>query len=209
MAEDQRSSDRTFEIVEVIVLAMVAIATAFSGYQGTKWGGQQALLYGQASTTRFQADAASTLGGQTLIADASFFTAWLQAHAAGDTQLEALFEKRFTPEYKAAFDEWLDTDPFHDPNAPPGPGAMPGFTNPDMAEAAQLNAQASADFAEGTTARETANTYIRNTVLFASVLFFVAIAQRFKIRRVRMSANAIAVVLLTLALASMLSLPRI
>ena len=79
---------KTFEIIEVVVLAIVAIATAWSGYQATKWDGQQSLLYGQASRDRFQADAASTYGGQLLSADASFFTAWLQAHSTNDSALQ-------------------------------------------------------------------------------------------------------------------------
>jgi hypothetical protein len=48
------------EIVEVIVLALVAIATAWSGYQAAKWDGRQSLLYGTASIDRFKADAAAT-----------------------------------------------------------------------------------------------------------------------------------------------------
>lgn len=35
---------------------------------------------------------------------------------------------------------------------------------------------------DGTAARDTAERYLRDTVLFASVLFLVAIAQRFKVR---------------------------
>ena len=197
------------EILEVALLAVVAIATAYSGFQGAKWGGEQARLYGLASTTRFEAEAASTLGGQQLIADSSVFTAWLQAHDAGDEQLQVLLEKRFSPAYADAFDEWVLTDPFSDPDAPAGPGYMPGFANPAMTKAEQLNAQAQADFASGTTARETANQYVRNTVLFASVLFFVAIAQRFRLRGVRMGANALALVLLVYTLREVLVLPRI
>ena len=112
------------------MLAIVAIATAFSGYQGTQWGGEQARLYGLASSTRFEAEAASTLGGQELVADSSFFTAWLQAHEADDRQLEAMLEGRFTPEYADAFDDWLATDPFTNPDAPPGPRVMPGYREP-------------------------------------------------------------------------------
>lgn len=197
------------EITEAVVLAMVAIATAWSGFQGTKWGGQQALLYGQASSTRFQADAASTLGGQKLVGDSAIFTAWLQARAAHDRQLEDQLEQRFTPDYAAAFEEWLRTDPFTTADSVPGPALMPSYNNPDLAEADQLNAQASALFEEGTTARETANRYIRATVLFASVLFFVAVAQRFKQAGVRRAANLIAVGLLLYSLTVVVVLPRI
>ena len=206
--DDRRHPFDKIELLEVTVLALVAIATAWSGYQATQWGGRQAVLYGQASTTRFAADAASTLGGQFLVADATVFTAWLQAHAAGDAQLEAVLVRRFTPEYRTAFEAWLKTDPFTDPSAPAGPGHMPGFTQPDLEQAKALNAQASALFAEGTTARETANKYVRDTVLFATVLFLIAVAQRFKERRIRIAANALALALLTYSLVSLVILPR-
>jgi hypothetical protein len=207
--EPQARWEKVLEIAEVAVLAIVAIATAYSGYQGTQWGGEQARLYGLASTTRFEADAASTLGGQQLVADASFFTAWLQAHSAGDAKLESMLVARFTPEYADAFQAWLATNPFSNPDAPAGPGYMPGFANPSMTKAAQLNDQASVYFAAGTIARETANKYVRQTVLFASVLFLVAIAQRFRLRGVRIAANALAFALLLYTLYGVERLPRI
>jgi hypothetical protein len=207
-AADEHPRVDRFEIVEVLILAFVAIATAWSGYQATQWGGRQATLYGQASTTRFLADAASTRGGQILIADATFFTAWLQARSAGDARLQADLVQRFSPEYQTAFHEWLQTDPFHDPAAPAGPGYVPGFSQPDLVQADQLNGQASALFAQGTEARETANKYVRDTVLFASVLFVTGVAQRFKDRRVKRWAIALAVVLLTFTLTTVVTLPR-
>jgi len=199
---------RWVEIIELSVLALVAIATAWSGYQATTWGGRQSELYGQASATRFEADAASTLGGQELAADASIFTAWLQARDAGNRSLRTELERRFTPDYSAAFEDWLGTDPFTSADAPPGPAAMPGYTNPGLAEAAQLNTQAAADFADGTTARETANAYARDTVLLATVIFFVVMAQRFTRRGIRLGANAIALGLLIFTLASLATLSR-
>jgi hypothetical protein len=205
--DEGRTFDR-IEIVEVAVLALVAIATAWSGYQGTQWGGRQAMLYGQASTTRFAADAASTRGGQFLVADSSIFTAWLQARAAGDPQLQSVLVRRFSPEYRTAFAAWLRTDPFTDPSAPAGPGYMPGFSQPDLQQAKALNDQASALFAEGTASRETANKYLRDTVLFATVLFLIAVAQRFRERRIRIWANALALSLLTYSLISVVILPR-
>ncbi len=205
----QQRWEKVVEILEVSALAIVAIATAFSGYQGTQWGGEQARLYGLASSTRFEAEAASTLGGQELVADSAFLTAWLQAHQADDRQLQAMLERRFTPDYADAFRDWLATDPFTNPDAPPGPVAMPGYSNPSMAKAAKLNAQASAYFAAGTDARENANKYVRETVLFASVLFVIAIAQRFQLRGVRIGANALALALLAYTVYGIGSLPRI
>ena len=210
MEAEPRARWETFiEIAEVTVLAIVAIATAWSGYQATQWGGQQTVLYGQASSARFQADALSTLGGQQLVADASMFTAWLVARQAGDAELQGQLVRRFSSDYAKAFQEWLQTDPFNDPTAPAGPGYMPGFTNPNLEAAKGLNAQASAMFAEGTESRATANKYVRDTVLFASVLFCIALAQRFKIQGVRIGANALALVLLLYTLSTLVVLPRV
>jgi hypothetical protein len=200
---------RVLEVVEIIVLAVVAVATAWSGYQAARWDGRQTVLYGQANRDRFAADAASTHGGQELVANVGLFTAWLQAHSAGDVQLQQVLERRMTTDYRIAFNAWLATDPFTNELAPPGPYAMPEYKNPDVAAAAQLNAQASATFDEGTKARETGEKYIRNTVIFAVVLFIVAIAQRIQDRFLRLATNGIGIVLLAFALVSSATLDRI
>ena len=191
------------EVVEVIVLALVAIATAWSGYQAAKWDGRQSLLYGTASTDRFKADAASTAGGQELVADASLFTAWLQATAAHDSTLAALYVRRFTPHYRAAFQAWLKTDPLTNSAAPAGPAYMPQYRNPDLVAAAQLNNRAAAAFGQGNTARANSDDYVRVTVLF-----LVAIAQRFKIRNIRVATTSVAFVLLVFTALSVAQLPR-
>ena len=145
---------RLIDFGEVVILALVAVATAYSGFQATKWDGRQSLLYGQASRDRFQADAQSTAAGQEVLVNASVFTTWLQAHSAGNAALETQLEDRFTSDYRAAFDAWLALDPFANPSAPPGPTMVPAYHNPFQAKADQLNATASRTFDEGTN-RET------------------------------------------------------
>ena len=205
----KRRWEEVAEVLEVLVLAIAAIATAWSGYQAARGDGHQSVLYGQSSRDRFAADAASTLGGQQLVADSAMFTGWLQARAANNPQLQAAFVRRFTPEYRSAFEAWLKTDPFTNPAAPAGPGYMPQYRNPNLEEAKRLNNQASAAFAEGTEARETADKYVRMTVLFALVLFLVAAGQRFRVRGVRIGAMAVAVGLLVYALYTDSALPRL
>ena len=75
----------------MLVLALAAIATAWSGFQASEWDDRRALMYGQASTERFEANAASTLGGQQLVADSAMFNSWLEARAAGNAELEMVF----------------------------------------------------------------------------------------------------------------------
>ena len=205
----KRPWEEVIEIAEVILLAVVAIATAWSGYQAAQWDGRQALLYGEATKTRFEADTASTRGGQVLLGDSSNFEAWLEAQDRGSTRLAALFVRRFTPPYRAAFEAWLKTDPLTSAHAPPGPAYMPQYRNPLFASAARLNDKATGYFEAGTEARDTADKYVRDSVLFASVLFLIAIAQRFKVRGARITANTAALCLLVFTVGTLVVLPRI
>ena len=56
---------------------------------------------------------------------------------------------------------------------------------------------------------ETADRYVRLTVLFATVLFLVAISQRFTYRAVRLAATSLAGALMILALIGVITLPRL
>jgi hypothetical protein len=196
------------EVIEVLVLAVAAIATAWSGFQASEWDERQSILYGQATAQRFSASEAFTLGGQELVADSAMFTGWLQARAQGDTRLEMIFVRRFTPDYREAFDAWLKTDPFNNPSAAPGPPHMAEYQNQQLKKADQLNADAAARFTEGSRAGETAVKYVRLTVLFALVLFLVAAGQRFRQRPVRISANVLAVCMLMYTVVYLLTLPQ-
>jgi hypothetical protein len=208
-AQQHERWHRALEIFEVFLLAVVAIATAWSGFQAAKWDGRESFDYGTSNRQRFEADAASTAAGHELVANVNLFTAWLAAHEAQSEPLMTLYRKRMTPDYRVAFGAWLRTDPFNNPNAPVGPVAMPEFKSPPQERADHLNEEATEIFDEGTEARETGEKYVRNTVLLAMVLFLVAIAQRFKDRTLRAAVNVIAVAVLVFALSSIATLPRL
>jgi hypothetical protein len=87
---------------------------------------------------------------------------------------------------------------------------MPGYDrNPHVEEAARLNAQSAAAFAKGKDADVVADKYVRNTVLLATVLFLVALAQRFDRRGLRIGVNAGAFVMLVYVVGSTATLPRL
>jgi hypothetical protein len=86
--------------------------------------------------------------------------------------------RRFSPEYRTAFAAWLDTEPFTNRAAPPGPGYMSEHHNPQAEQANQLNEKAAALEEEGTHAREIAEKYVGATVLFAFALYEIATLPR-------------------------------
>jgi hypothetical protein len=196
------------EIGEAVLLAVVAVATAWSGYQAGKWDGRQADLYGISSKYRVEANSATTLSGQQRLYDTSTFGFWLQEKAQGDEADARLFERRFRPEYRPAFEAWLKTDPLHNPKAPPGPIFMPQYRNAAAERAVARERQAATAFEEGTAAREKGDKYLRNTILLATVLFLTALAQRFKVESVRIGLLVVCGVLLVIALVFIGTYPR-
>src|SRR5438034_803877 len=195
------------EILEAILLAVVAVATAWSGYQTARWDGRQAHLYGLSSKERAAENRASTLSGQQRLYDTSTFGFWLQEKVQGHREAASLFERRFRPEYRVAFRAWIRTDPLHNPRAPAGPIFMPQYHNAAAERATRYGEQASADFEEGTKARENGDHFLRNTVLLATVLFLTALAQKFKVLRVRISLIGVAGFLLVIALYFVVTYP--
>jgi hypothetical protein len=196
------------EIAEAVVLAVVAIATAWSGYQAALWTGHQAELYGQASKLRVEAEGASTYANQERLYNASTVVEWLNAEAHNDKKLADLFERRLLPEFRPSFDAWKKTDPLNNPNAPAGPQLIAEHRSSKEEEAAKLNDQATAVFEQGTGARQLSDEYVRATVTLATVLLLIAISQRFNIRRVRYGLLVIAVLLLCFPVYHILTLPR-
>lgn len=202
------SGHEILEIVEAIVLAIVAISTAWSGYQAALWTGHQAELYGQSSKLRVQAEGANNVANQERLYDALTVVEWLKADAHGDQKLARLFERRLLPEFRPAFDAWKKTDPLNNPNSPPGPQLMAEYRNSKTDEAIRLSSQASDVFEQGTRARDHSDEYVRVTVMLATVLLLLAISQRFKTRGVRVGMVVVALVLLSLPIYHILILPR-
>jgi len=102
--------DEPVEILEVVVLAVVAISIAWSGYQAARWDGLQAELYGKASTTRIDADQLLTLGGQQRLLDVSTFNTWIQAKAEGSDGARSVVRAQVQPRVQGRL-RCVDPDP--------------------------------------------------------------------------------------------------
>jgi hypothetical protein len=196
------------EVIEAVVLAVVAIATAWSGYQAALWNGHQSELYGVSSRLRVQAEEATTTANQERLYDAATVAEWLKAEAQGQKKLAELFERRLLPDFRPAFEAWKKTDPINNPNAPPGPQLMSEFRSPKTEEAAKLNRQATETFEQGNVARHHSDEYVRVTVTLATVLLLMAISQRFKVHFIRIGLAIVASVLLCFPIYRIFTLPR-
>lgn len=181
------------EIIEALLLASVALITAWSGYQAALWNSRSAQDYGRASALGVSAQAAQTRSGQEMLYDEATFNQWLAAVSAGNSGLASFLVQRFRPEYRAAFDAWLRTDPLHNESAPAGPRSMPEYKNDSASQATMLQQQSKSAFDQGGRDRGVADGYVRVTVVLAIVLFLTALSQRFSIWSVRMAVVTLAI----------------
>jgi hypothetical protein len=200
--------DRAITIVEAVLLAIVAFVAAYSGYASAKWSTESRLDLARASTARTEASNANLAALTMRNFDSSTFEAWFAAYVANNQTAMTVAERRFRPAFRVAFDAWQRTDPEHNPNAPPGPTYMPEYKQPEQGRANALNAEADHLYAEGATAGTHADEYVRATVYLATVLFLVAISGHFPIRGARIALVTVGIVVLTLALGTLASLPR-
>ena len=164
--------------------------------------------YAEASRLRVSAEGLATLAGQERIYDSDTFNSWLAAKLDGKAEAAEFFERRFRDEYRPAFTAWLKTDPFNRAQAPPGPMFMPDYHNAKHEQFLGLNKKA-AEVADQISPEKPETSYVRITVLLATVLLITAIGQRFRIKAARVVFMIFACLLLCLPICISLTLPRI
>jgi hypothetical protein len=199
---------QSVEIVEAVLLAIVAVATAWSGYQAAKWDALSAQDYNLASRTAVLSQEKATLAGQDRLYDIVTLNGWVAAKVAGRDKLAEFYERRFRPEYATAFAAWWKLDPMNNPSAPPGPIFMAEYSNASSQESARLAGEAQHNFEKGVNTRETGDRYVKVTVLLATVLLLTALSQRFEILGPRLAVVAVAFVLLVISTYWILTFPR-
>jgi len=199
--------DRIISIVEALILSVVALLAAWSGYSAAKWSTHASLTLAKASATRTKASLNQIQATQIRTLDSVSFNAAETAYASGDTKLFRLSLRRMRPGYRPAVTAWLALHPLKNAHAPPDPSYMPQYRIPEEAAARSLNARADALTAEANDAADTGDKYVRLTVLLAAVLFLVGIGSRFPVRVARYGLISVAGVLLVVCVVQLLGLP--
>ena len=208
-SESVSRRERTLEIFAALLLSLATVGIAWSGYQAARWSGIQAQRYTQASTARSLGNQASTLAAQERTQDLLNFNRWLEVTTDGNSELAALYERRFRDEFRPAFAAWLSTDPLHNPNAIASPLLEKEYVLAATVKADKLEALGDVRFEQGKQATENADDYIFVTVFFAVVLFFAGISLRFAWLPIRMGILAIGTALLVYGVIRIGSLPRL
>jgi len=204
---DHAERDLVLGIVEAVLLSLVALLAAWSGYSAAKWSTHSSISLATASATRAKAGVTEIQAIQIRTLDSVSFNAVATAYASGDKKLFAVTLRRLRPGYRTAMNAWLALHPLTNPRAPPGPSYMPQYRIPQEARYRALNVKAAAYLDEGESAAHRADEYVRLTVLLAAVLFLIGIGSRFPVRAARLGLVAVAGLLLVISLVQLLALP--
>lgn len=183
------------ELLATILLAVAAVATAWSSYQSARWSGVQADDYSRASGARVESTRAATEAGQQTQVDVLTFTQWVDAYATGDPRLANFYFQRFRLEFRPAVDAWVATRPLKASDAPPSPFAMPQYKLASTAESKSLLDEAEARAGAARAANQRSDNYVLAVVLFAAALFFAGISTKLSIPRQRLAVLGLGYVL--------------
>jgi hypothetical protein len=175
------------ELLATVLLAIAAVATAWSSYQSSRWSGVQAIDFSRANAARVESTRASDQAGQETQVDVLTFTQWANAYAAHDVRLSNFYFQRFRPEFRPAVLAWVATQPLKNADAPPTPFSMPQYKLVSKAESQKLLAEAEVATDEARRSNQRSDNYVLAVVLFAASLFFAGISTKLTVPRQRVA----------------------
>jgi Na+-translocating ferredoxin:NAD+ oxidoreductase RnfD subunit len=182
-----RATRDRVELVATLLLAVATVATAWSGYQSTRWNGEQAKAAGRANALRVESAKAAGLANTQTEIDVATFTQWVNAYSLEQAELADFYFKRFRKEFAPAVNAWIATRPLKNANAPATPFAMPQYRLEARVVAERLEAQSAASAARVLVYLQRASNYVLCVVLFASALFFAGISTKLTAPRLRVA----------------------
>jgi hypothetical protein len=184
---DVERTDHRLEIAATILLALAAIATAWSTYQSAVWRGKQAEAQSASIAARVESTREAAVANRQAQVDLALFTQWIDAYAQHRTELTDFYRRRFRDEFVPAFEAWVATGPLQNPNAPLSPFAMPQYKLAASAQADALEKRAGEYSRTVQRNVDRSDSYMLAVVLFAISLFFAALSTRLPSRDVRVA----------------------
>jgi len=173
------------EVVATVLLALAAVATAWSGYQATRWNGEQTKAASRTNAIRIDAARSQGLAEAQKEVDVATFIQWVDAYALDRQELVDFYFKRFRAEFRPAVNAWLATRPLKNPKAPLTPFAMPQYKLAASAEARRLDAEAEISSATVRRNIQRGSNYVLGVVLFSVSLFFAGMSTKLTDTRLR------------------------
>ncbi|MCZ2114762.1 MAG: hypothetical protein LC131_13185 [Anaerolineae bacterium] len=197
------------ELWATIVLTLATLATAWAGYEASRWNGQQGSFNQRATILYIKSGQLATKSQSDLLIDLQVFTNWANAVGKGDTRLADFYRARLRTEFRPAFDAWLATRPLDNPDAPSSPFAMEEYQLMALGQAGFLIEEAGQLTLKAETAGSYADQYTLSVVILAGALLLAGLAQRFEWAELRVIVVAAAMLVLLVSVINIIRLPII
>jgi len=168
------------DVLSTVLLALATVATAWAGYQSSRWHSEQAKLQIKATASRIESTRSQDIADRETQVDVALFVQWVDAQTLGETELARFYSERFSDRLAPAFKAWIAKEPLDNPAAPESPFAMKEYTVAARDEADSQNDAADAFSAQATEDIQRADNYVFAVVLFAACLFFAGLSTRMR-----------------------------
>jgi hypothetical protein len=179
-AETASHGQRRIDVISTVLLSLATLATAWAGYQSSRWHSEQAKMQAKATAIRIESTRSQDVANREAQIDVALFFQWVDARSQGQSRLADFYRARFTDRLAPAFNAWITRGPFTNPNAPSSPFAMAQYTVAANEDATTQEAAANAASAQATEDIQHADNYVFAVVLFAASLFFAGISTRMR-----------------------------
>ncbi|HEY7470613.1 MAG TPA: hypothetical protein VIC07_13885 [Acidimicrobiia bacterium] len=220
--ESERPSLDWVDIVATVVMAVAALATAWSALQSDQWSDTMSFSLNAAGAARTESSRYFTRAGQLTDVDVATFIAWVEAvqreviAEGGDTSggyepdpttVSGFLFTRFRPEFRVAMDAWLATRPLTNPDAPATPFAMEEYQVAEAIEAERLQQEAEDKVAEAQAADRNDDRYVLSTLIFAAIFLFAGLSTKMRSRSGQIGMLVVAILFLVGGVIYLLAVP--
>jgi hypothetical protein len=185
VTSERSRADARLDLVATVLLALATVATAWSGYQASRWNGEQAKASGRTNAIRIEAARAQGLAQAQKLVDVATFSSWADAFAHNDTLVADFYFRRFRKEFKPAVQAWIATKPLRNADAPLTPFVMPEYKLQAEEDENRLDAEAALSAAAVARDIQRSSNYVLAAVLFAATLFFAGMSTKLPTLRLR------------------------
>ncbi len=196
-----------FEPVALLLLSLATVGTAWCSFQAATWGGRSQRLTNLSTVSGRRAAAGELQSYQVALLDVLLFSQHINARASSNETLARFYADRFRGEAKTAFEAWMATRPFENPNAPPHP-FVTNLYQPRLREEARLaEAESQRLWQQAGEAGRTSRAYVLITVLLACALFCAGTAAKFETVWIRRAVVALGLAVFLFAAQRLSQLP--
>ncbi len=191
MPADAARKRARFEPAGFLLLSLATVGTAWCSFQAATWSGVSQRLTNLSAAAARRAAASELHSYQIALLDVLLFSQHINARASSNETLARFYADRFRGEAKTAFEAWMATKPFENPNAPPHPFVTNLYQPRLLQEALLGEAESQRLWQQAGGAGRTSRSYVLITVLLASALFCGGTASKFDTLWVRRAVLAL------------------